>query len=791
MSIFPDKRVFLTFLLIFAVGGIFIAASGYSIAGLLGEFSLKLVPYFYCIETLTILLTVQACSKLIEKNPQLFGRWFFIFSIIIVIINYILILFGVHWAIFTACIILPTVAIQSFIFSQNTISLTFDIREYRRYSPNFIAVSAMAGFFFSLSFPGLIYLFKKEILIIFSLILYMACLLLSERLKPIHPHFKQSDKPAETTMPMFFRPLLTYSIVILAAVVLMDYLLLRMLQKTFDKNMIGVVSTLLGGALFGLQILIQLRGQKGIITRFGLTSPFILAPCTIILLAVIAFIFPSFVTILLAFGLSTLVCQGPLAYAYRTILNTISIERRFRARAIISTIPYVVGKSGIAAGILFLLGKRYATFHNVLPIVIIFAISLFFLVVSIREGYKINLKNQVEKIRFAFANSLYNPVEFGSEEIVIISEIGRKCPLYSAALFFKNSNDDAVSHLIQDLDKTKDIVNIQARIKLLGQLSSKKVEGAFMELVNNNSELVQNAMAEAIAIRALTFEFSSSFKNFIADALHSEGKKVASFWQILHMELPEHLRLEVKSRHQFALERFLYLFAAMCNTRAVLNSIPKIQNQIFVKSNQLAFANAIEYLDALSENHQLRALLQETFEPSDSLMSKEEFEKFMAKDPWLSRILNLKNFISGVNMNIEEKILFLRKVDLFQSISAEALELMAGSLVESAVKAKQTIFLKGDDADRMYMLVSGAVEIKNDEMLLSEVKPFGLFGEISLLDNQPRSGTALAKTDVVLYSFYKQEFNQLLEDIPALSKSVIHQILAYLRNLLSKNLATD
>lgn len=141
-----------------------------------------------------------------------------------------------------------------------------------------------------------------------------------------------------------------------------------------------------------------------------------------------------------------------------------------------------------------------------------------------------------------------------------------------------------------------------------------------------------------------------------------------------------------------------------------------------------------------------------------------------------------KKLLPEEKISTKKKALFLQKVSIFESIPSEVLLLIAEFVVASQVKANTEIFHEGEEGDSFYMLASGCVVIKNSQGLEVEISPNGFFGEKSILDNKPRFATATAKTDIVLFQIYKQEFIQLVEDVPAFAYVVIHRVLVYLRD---------
>jgi|SRR5215471_9422504 len=57
------------------------------------------------------------------------------------------------------------------------------------------------------------------------------------------------------------------------------------------------------------------------------------------------------------------------------------------------------------------------------------------------------------------------------------------------------------------------------------------------------------------------------------------------------------------------------------------------------------------------------------------------------------------------------------------------------------------IFKDGDAPDKMYVVISGVVEIHLRDAVIETVPQGGTFGEMALIDSSPRSATVIAKTD--------------------------------------------
>ena len=132
-------------------------------------------------------------------------------------------------------------------------------------------------------------------------------------------------------------------------------------------------------------------------------------------------------------------------------------------------------------------------------------------------------------------------------------------------------------------------------------------------------------------------------------------------------------------------------------------------------------------------------------------------------------------------MNIMDKTILLRRVKLFESVPVESLQAIAEIAQKRDIAQGETIFNENDETDRFYCIVSGTVCIKKNEWVLSELHEADYFGELGLLDNMPRSATAIASSNGALLYIEKEAFLNILEDLPEIMRAVVGQIIRYLR----------
>jgi CRP-like cAMP-binding protein len=117
----------------------------------------------------------------------------------------------------------------------------------------------------------------------------------------------------------------------------------------------------------------------------------------------------------------------------------------------------------------------------------------------------------------------------------------------------------------------------------------------------------------------------------------------------------------------------------------------------------------------------------------------------------------------------------LSQYDFFSSFSFEEISLLLFCAEQVSCKKDEIIFREGDIGVYFYAIRNGEVLIRKEVSgkELARFKPGQVFGEMAVLDNHPRSATALAVTKVDLFAFSGQ---RLLDDFPHLSVKLLRYL---------------
>jgi CRP/FNR family transcriptional regulator, cyclic AMP receptor protein len=132
-----------------------------------------------------------------------------------------------------------------------------------------------------------------------------------------------------------------------------------------------------------------------------------------------------------------------------------------------------------------------------------------------------------------------------------------------------------------------------------------------------------------------------------------------------------------------------------------------------------------------------------------------------------------------------EKILFLKTVHIFAGMSGEELRALAEIVEEVEVKGGETIFSEGEPGEEMYIIVSGGVQVLHGEgaeqKLLATLGERDVLGEMSILDDEPRSATARTDEETVMLKIRRDDFRELIGEEPEVAFGVFRVFTRRLR----------
>src|SRR2546421_9097342 len=123
---------------------------------------------------------------------------------------------------------------------------------------------------------------------------------------------------------------------------------------------------------------------------------------------------------------------------------------------------------------------------------------------------------------------------------------------------------------------------------------------------------------------------------------------------------------------------------------------------------------------------------------------------------------------------------------LFSQLPAAELQMLRKVAQEISFARGQQIFKEGDPGEGIYLVKAGLVQISaplenGERHVFSQVGPGDVFGEMALLDNQPRSASAAAEQDTIAHFVPRQAMVDLHRRSPEASILLVQEISGRLR----------
>ncbi|MFQ5582032.1 MAG: Crp/Fnr family transcriptional regulator [Mariprofundaceae bacterium] len=128
----------------------------------------------------------------------------------------------------------------------------------------------------------------------------------------------------------------------------------------------------------------------------------------------------------------------------------------------------------------------------------------------------------------------------------------------------------------------------------------------------------------------------------------------------------------------------------------------------------------------------------------------------------------------------------LRKIPLFSELDEAELDAVAALVSSRDVPKKNVVLHEGEMGEALFIILKGSVKISyyaadGREVVLSLLEEGSFFGEMSLLDKQPRSATVSTMEDSRLAQIRRSDFERLMLAQPALTLKLLSEVVTRLR----------
>jgi len=144
-------------------------------------------------------------------------------------------------------------------------------------------------------------------------------------------------------------------------------------------------------------------------------------------------------------------------------------------------------------------------------------------------------------------------------------------------------------------------------------------------------------------------------------------------------------------------------------------------------------------------------------------------------------------------MSIQSEVELLRRVPLFASIDTSRLKLLAFTSERLAFDPGAVLFREGDRGDSAYLILGGKVDVSvaspSGDIVVASIAANNIVGEMALLCEMPRTATITAAEPLDTLRIKKEQFMQMLRDIPQMTLEIMRELAVRLNNV-NKELST-
>lgn len=185
-----------------------------------------------------------------------------------------------------------------------------------------------------------------------------------------------------------------------------------------------------------------------------------------------------------------------------------------------------------------------------------------------------------------------------------------------------------------------------------------------------------------------------------------------------------------------------------------------------------------------------------------AFLSRDDFQLLLKTAPRIAtnfmrlfslRIRKLNQLLIAMRLSLpqaSEQLAFetpldlLRRVPIFAGVSDEKfLGRVLSFMQRVELPAGQAVFARDDSADLMYIVESGEVLVHLDTLELARLGPGRYFGEMALLDSNPRSSTVTTTAPTVLLTLTRSQFHAAVAQSPLVSRNILQELSERIRRI--------
>jgi HEAT repeat protein len=161
---------------------------------------------------------------------------------------------------------------------------------------------------------------------------------------------------------------------------------------------------------------------------------------------------------------------------------------------------------------------------------------------------------------------------------------------------------------------------------------------------------------------------------------------------------------------------------------------------------------------------------------------------------WALRVLEDRaptEHVAQMDLTLAEKAISIRKIPFFNDLLVQEIMAIAGKSFVREFAKGEVVIREGDPGDALYVIIEGEMVVikdmgKEQEVVLDRIGKDDFFGEMALLDGNPRSASNRVESDALVLVLNGKDFVRIMEDYPSVPLKVCGVLVRRIRELHSR-----
>ncbi len=136
-----------------------------------------------------------------------------------------------------------------------------------------------------------------------------------------------------------------------------------------------------------------------------------------------------------------------------------------------------------------------------------------------------------------------------------------------------------------------------------------------------------------------------------------------------------------------------------------------------------------------------------------------------------------------MTLTADRKTELLTGAHLFDGVDSQGLERIAAAAVQVDFEDGHVIARQGEIGTGFFIIISGAAQVVRGGETVADLGPGDFFGELSVLDGQPRTAQVSAHGPTSCLALATWDFEAILLDQPKVALAILRGLAGRLRQL--------